>query len=260
MAAVTTQDAVSISYASTGQAPPHLLFMHGWAGSGRYFDATIEHLDLAHVCAVTFDHRGHRESDPATDGYTVEQLAADALAVADAVGAHEFVVVGYSMSAKYCQYMSLVAPERVLGQILVAGCSADEIPLPRELTDDWLSREGDPVRMADLPVPYMTRPVEPRLIEQFGRDAATVGRAALEGTLNACFVESFADRLASITTPTLVVGGSGDPFFTPDVLRADVVAPIAGARLALLGCGHEIPIEAPHELAALIEAFLAGLG
>ena len=68
MPAVTTQDGVSIAYASAGEGPPHLLFMHGWAGSGRYFDATIEHLDLTRLCAVTFDLRGHRESDPATDG------------------------------------------------------------------------------------------------------------------------------------------------------------------------------------------------
>ena len=48
--------------------------------------------------------------------------------------------------------------------------------------------------------------------------------------------------------------------FPPDALRAAVVAPLARARLALIDCGHEIPIEAPRELAALIEAFLAGLG
>ena len=145
MPAVTTQDGVSIAYAITGEAPPHLLFMHGWAGSGRYFDATIEHLDLSRLCAVTFDLRGHRESGPATDGYTLEQIAADTLTVADAAGAHEFVVLGFSMSAKFCQYLSLVAPDRIVGQILVAGCPAGEVPLPQELTDDWLSREGDPV-------------------------------------------------------------------------------------------------------------------
>lgn len=104
----------------------------------------------------------------------------------------------------------------------------------------------------------MTRTVEPELIERFGRDAATVVRAALEGTLNVAMTASFTDRLASITAPSLVVGGSGDPMFGPDMLRAGVVAPLAGARLALLDCGHEIPIEAPAELAALIEAFLAG--
>ena len=104
----------------------------------------------------------------------------------------------------------------------------------------------------------MTRRVEPELMERFGRDAATIGRAALEGTLNVAMTSSFADRLASITIPSLVVGGSGDPMFGPDALRAGVVAPLPGARLALVDCGHEIPIEAPDELAALIEAFLAG--
>jgi non-heme chloroperoxidase len=259
MSAVTTQDAGSISYACAGKGPPHLLFMHGWAGSGRYFDATIQHLDLTRLRAVTHDLRGHRESAPAR-GYTLEQIAADALAVADAAAMSEFVVVGFSMSAKFAQYVSVLAPDRVVGQILVAGCPAGEIPLPRETTDDWLSRERDPVRMAQVPEPYMTRPVAPELIERFGRDAATVGLAALEGTLNAVMTTSFTDRLGSITTPSLVVGGSGDPMFPPDALRATVGAPLAGARLALVDCGHEIPIEAPYELAALIEAFLAGLG
>jgi hypothetical protein len=43
MPVVTTDDGVAISYATAGEGPPHLLFMDGWAGSGRYFDATIEH-------------------------------------------------------------------------------------------------------------------------------------------------------------------------------------------------------------------------
>lgn len=259
MPVVTTDDGVSLSYTCIGEGPPDLLFMHGWAGSGRYFDATIEHLDLARVRAITFDLRGHRESDPATGGYTLERIAADALTVADAAGADEFVVVGFSMGARFCQYLALTAPDRVAGQILVAGCPAGEIPLPPDMTDDWLSREGDPVRMAQLAEPFMTRPVEPELMERFGRDAATVGRAALEGTLGAATAGSFVDRLSSIATPTFVVGGAGDPMFPPDALRAGVVAPIDGARFALVDAGHEIPIEAPLELAALIEAFLAGV-
>ena len=109
MAAVTTQDGRSIAYSRAGEGLPHLLFMHGWAGSGRYFDAALEHLDLTHLSTVTFDLPGHHESDPATDGgYALERIAADALAVADAAEAREFVVLGFSMSAKFCQYLSLV--------------------------------------------------------------------------------------------------------------------------------------------------------
>src|SRR3954468_22379227 len=251
MPAVTTQDAVAISYAVAGEGPPDLLFMHGWAGSGRYFDATIEHLDLTRLRAVTYDLRGHRDSAPSTDGYTLEGIAADALAVADAAGLGEFVVVGFSMSAKFGQYVSVTAPDRVVGQILVAGCPTGEVPLPPEITDDWLSREGDAVRRAQVPGPYMTRAVEPEVIERFGRDAATVGRAALEGTLDAVMATSFTDRLPSIATSPLVIGGSGDPMFGPDALRAGVVAPLAGARLALIGCGPEIPVEAAPPLPPL---------
>jgi pimeloyl-ACP methyl ester carboxylesterase len=256
MPVVSTDDGCALSYATAGDGPPHLLFMHGWAGSGRYFDATISRLDLTRLGTVTYDLRGHRESGPAPSDHTLERLAADALAVADAAGLDQFVVVGFSMSAKFCQYLSLVAPDRVAGQILVAGCPAGEIPLPRELIDDWLGREGDAARMAELPVPFMTRPVAPELIERFAEDAATIGRVALEGTLDTVMTTSFVDRLSAITAPSLVIGGSGDPMFTPDMLRTAVVPPLAGARLELVDCGHEIPIEAPGELAALIEGFV----
>ena len=107
---------------------------------------------------------------------------------------------------------------------------------------------------------YSAKPIDARLLERFGEDAATVGPAALEGSLGACIATSFADEVASITTPTLVVGGIHDAIFTPDALRDGVVAPLSRPRLALLDAGHELPLEQPRELAALLEAFLAGLG
>ena len=53
--------------------------------------------------------------------------------------------------------------------------------------------------------------------------------------------------------------GTEDAIFTPDVLRAGVLARLPQARLALLECGHEIPVELPQQLAAVTEGFLAGL-
>jgi pimeloyl-ACP methyl ester carboxylesterase len=51
-----------------------------------------------------------------------------------------------------------------------------------------------------------------------------------------------------------------DPMFGPELLRDHVVASLPNARLSLVDAGHEVPLEAPAELAGLIEAFLAGLG
>jgi pimeloyl-ACP methyl ester carboxylesterase len=55
------------------------------------------------------------------------------------------------------------------------------------------------------------------------------------------------------------IGGSHDPLLTPATLRDAVVTPIARARFAVLDCGHEIPVEQPQILAALLEGFLAGM-
>ncbi|MGH3103367.1 MAG: alpha/beta fold hydrolase [Gaiellaceae bacterium] len=259
MPTATTNDGTALAYEAAGAGPPNVLFLHGWAGSGSYFGGTIRELDLTRLRALSLDLRGHGGSDEGDDGYTLDRIASDALAATDAAGVDEFVVLGFSMSAKFAQYLALVAPDRIVGQILVAGCPTSEIPLPAELLDDWYGREGDAERMAEIVTAYSSSPIEQEDLDRFGRDAARVGRAALEGSLNACITTSFANDVGSIAAPTLVVGGIHDEIFTPELLREGVVAPLSNARLALLDAGHEIPLEKPRELAALIEAFLAGM-
>ena len=260
MPTARTYDGVAISYETRGDGPPDLLFMHGWAGSGSYLCETLEHLDLSRLRVTTIDLRGHGDSDKPAEGYTLDGFAADAVAVADAVGAERFVLLGYSMGAKFAQYVALRAPERVSGLVLVAGCPVSEIPLPQQMLDDWYGRAGDAARLIELERGFATRPVAEHLFEQFGREAAKVPRVALEGSLSACIATSFADAIGAVRAPTLVVGGIHDPIFTPDALRAGVVGPLPRARLALLDSNHEIPVEQPRELAGLVEAFLAGLG
>jgi non-heme chloroperoxidase len=257
--ATQTDDAVSIAYEARGEGPPDLLFIHGWAGSGAYFDETIRHIDLSRARVITFDLRGHGESAKTDEGYSLDHFSADALAVADAAGAASFVVVGFSIGGKFAQYLALTAPERVLGLVLVAGCPTTEIRLPPEMLEDWLSRAGSSERMIELIEGFITAPVERQVLERFGRDAAKVPVTALERSAGVVGSTSFAERVAEVRAPMLVVGGVHDPIFTPETLRQGVVAPLQHARLALLDCNHEIPFERPRELAALIEAFLAGL-
>jgi pimeloyl-ACP methyl ester carboxylesterase len=143
--------------------------------------------------------------------------------------------------------------------VLVAGCPAFALPLPPELLADWYGREGDAARMAEIPRMYASQPVSAEVLNRCGVDAARVPLVALRGTIELVTSASFADRLAAITVPTLVVGGRNDAIFSPEALAEGVVAPIRGARLELLDCGHEVPIEQPRQLATLIEAFAADL-
>jgi len=260
MPTTRSTDGVEISYRTAGDGPTDLLFLHGWAGSGRYFDRTVEHLDLSRLRAVTFDLRGHGDSGRTERGYTLEQIADDAIAVADAVGSERFVLVGYSMSGKFAQYVACAYPERVIGQVLVAGCPAFALPLPAELLADWFGREGDAARMAEIPRMYASRPVPEHVLDRCGADAARVPLNALRGTIELVTSTSFAQRLGGMPTPTLVIGGRHDAIFSPEAMAESVVAPIRGARLEIVDCGHEIPIEQPRELATLIDGFAAEVG
>ena len=89
-----------------------------------------------------------------------------------------------------------------------------------------------------------------------GRDAARVSGQVLRQTIDLVCNASFADQIAGSRVPTLVVGGLQDWMFTPQVMRDGVAGPLDRARLELLDCGHEIPIEMPQELAQLVAQFV----
>src|SRR5438105_1570362 len=133
-------DGVRLFYRVQGEGRLPILFMHGWSGSGAYFDQTLQYLNLTGLRTITQDLRGHGDSDKPDTRYTDEQLARDALAVANDVRADKIVVVGFSMSARFAQYLSVLEPERVRGQILVAGCPASPIPFPEDTRRDWVAR------------------------------------------------------------------------------------------------------------------------
>lgn len=255
-----TRDGVQLYYEIHGNGPLALIFMHGWAGTGHYFNGTIEHLELTGLRAITMDLRGHGDSDKPEQGYSDEQLAVDVLTVAEAARADAFVLVGFSMSGRFAQYVPLIAPDRVRGLVLVAGCPAAPIPLPAETRRDWVARAGQPERLAEVTAMFVTRPVEAAVLDRFGHDAAKASSVALDATLGLVVEASFADRLQEIRVPALVVGGIHDSLITPDVLRQAVAAPLPQGRCVFLNSNHEVPLEQPRELAAVLGAFTAGIG
>lgn len=254
-----TDDGLDISYHVLGAGPCNLLFMHGWAGSGAYFDETLKYLDSTGLRAITFDLRGHGDSDKPESGYSDERFARDAFAVADEIGAEEIVVIGFSMSGRFAQYLSIVAPDRVRGQVLVTGCPASPIPFPDDTRRDWVARAGNAELLKQVTAMYTTKPVAGTVLDRISEEAAKARQVALDETLRICIHESFVEKLAAPDLPTLIIGGIHDPIFSPDALRYAVAAPFPRARIALLDSNHEVPIEQPREFAALIQAFVAGL-
>jgi pimeloyl-ACP methyl ester carboxylesterase len=256
MPATRTDDGVSIAYRTQGTGPRNLVFLHAWGASGSYFDETIESLNPTAVRAITLDLRGHGDSEKPDTELTWERLAHDVFAVADHATANDFVAVGHSMGGKLAQYLPLVHPSRVEALVLVASPSAGELPTP-SFVAEWVGLAGDAQAFIDTVLtPYLRRPVPEHVLRRFGEDAAKIPRTYLERTLNLVSSTSFIDRLGSVRVPVLVVSSAGDPLHSTE---RDIVDSLPNARLEILDCGLEIPMELPTELAHLIEEFVAEL-
>ena len=78
---------------------------------------------------VTFDHRGHGESDNPTDpaAYSFDRLVADTLAVADATGLDHFRLLGHSMGGMVARKIAIHEPSRV-DALVMMDTSAGPVP------------------------------------------------------------------------------------------------------------------------------------
>jgi pimeloyl-ACP methyl ester carboxylesterase len=256
---VRTDDGVAIEFNTYGSGPLTLFFLHGWGNAASSWDDFITtRLNLSGLRCVAASYRGHGGSDDAQFGYTHERFGRDMFAVADAVGSARFVMVGFSMAGKFGRYMAHLNPGRVLGQILIAPAGPEKFELPREALNPWLDAAPHPERFREILLQFTKLPIREDLLDLYCRNVSLASRAGLEGTID-MFYESIENEVRGIRTPTLIIGGAGDPLFNAEYINKRLLPTTPGARAVLLPCGHEIPFEMPDQTARLVEAYLAGL-
>jgi 3-oxoadipate enol-lactonase len=102
-----------------GERPP-LLLLHALAcTAGLTWFTAFPELAAHHPVAM-FDQRWHGRGIRAGRRYRMEDLADDAVAVADALGIERFVPVGYSLGGSVAQLVWKRHPDRVSGLVLAA--------------------------------------------------------------------------------------------------------------------------------------------
>lgn len=115
---------------TSGEGPPVVL-AHGLTATRRYVVHGSRLLAKHGLRVLSYDARGHGESDPAPagGGYSYEELAADLGAVIDAAaGQGPAILVGHSMGAHTIAALALGRPERVAGAVLVGPASLGMAP------------------------------------------------------------------------------------------------------------------------------------
>ena len=115
-----------------------ILLLHGLTATRRYVVHRSRLLPRRGLRIVSYDARGHGESDPAPAGsYDYEHLAADAGAVIDAhTGEGRVLLAGHSMGAHTATAYALRNADRLAGAVLI-GPVVSGAPAAEETLAYW---------------------------------------------------------------------------------------------------------------------------
>lgn len=243
-------------------AGPALLFINALGTSHRIWDGVLGALRFEGPI-LRFDMRGHGLSEVGETPYTVESLAADALSLLDHFALDRVVVCGLSVGGLVAQELTVRAPSRVAAAVLCG--TAARIG----------TREGWRGRMAQVEAEGIGSITDAVMSRWFGPlfralepDCLRGHRCMLErtptegylATLHALCEADLTERVRSVRVPVLVVSGELDQA-TPPSAGLELAGLFPAARFELLeGASHMMSVEKPHDLAGLIDQFLAGLG
>src|SRR5262249_55716281 len=149
---------------------------------------------------------------------SVQAYADDVLAVADAVGFVRFVTVAHSMGAKYAQYLRIVAPDRLLGQVAITPSPASaEGDVDEDLIEAMAGMAADRAAIHERLRGISSTPMSDEVLESLVDAAAPVSRDVLASSYRCFAMSDFEEELASCPAPppTLVIAGAADPFYPP---------------------------------------------
>ena len=214
----------------------------------------------AHHTTLRWDLPGHGISAPTADSFTLADLAAGVVALADSLGVDRFDYAGVSVGGAVALELARLYPERVKSAAVV--CSAAKIGE----TAAWNERaalvraEGTHVLMEGTAARWFApafRESHPDVVQRL---LAVIAAADDESYARVCEALGEFDArptLASITVPVLVISGELDPA-APPTDGAVIAAAVPGARQVIVaGASHQAVVEKPEEVAAALVSFFA---
>lgn len=242
-------DGVTLRGEVAGEGPPVLL-LHGLTATRRYVVHGSRLLERAGHRVIQYDARGHGESSPAPDpaAYDYGRLAADAVAVLDALGVGRAALVGQSMGSATAVAVALAHPDRVsaLGIVTPAHRGRPSADLERwDRLAAGLERggpEGFLAALGGLSVDERWRDaVRTVILQRLARHAHPRAVAdALRSIPRSSAFEGM-KALGRLAVPTMVIGSRDD--VDPDhpvAVAEEYARRIPGARYAI-----EEPGESP---------------
>lgn len=244
---------------------PVMVFAHGLLWSTRMYDTQVAFFQDNYRC-IAFDFRGQGQSQVTIDGYDMETLTEDTLALLQALNIEKCHFLGLSMGGFIGLRLAIRHPEKLLSLILMETSADPEdpktAPLYRKLISAirWMgmkrvSKKVMPIMFGQRFLTDKTRKAEHKNWIKQMQANHKVG--VVKATMGVIERQGVYDQIESISTPTLIVFGDED-VATPYSKAERMHFAIKGSKLAIInGAGHTATVEEPEQVNTVIHKFLA---
>ncbi len=243
-----------------------LVMTHSFLCSRRMWEAQAVELARDYR-VINVDVRGHGESELGGGTFTIDDLAADVLAVLDAVGIERAAWVGLSIGGMLSLRAALRAPEQVAGLVL-ADSGGDRDPWVKRTRYRLMATGARWLGIGPF-LPAVTKLMfgataileQPALVDSWTAEFRSVPMATiLAGVDTLCRRRSVLHRLGEVSAPALVLVGAEDLAQPPERSRMLADALPNAVLEVIPAAGHLSAVEQPLAVTEAIRRFLASLG
>jgi len=246
---------------SGGEGLP-LILAHGFLMDQQMFAPQVAALS-PEFRVITWDERGFGQTECDGKPFTYWDSASDCLGLLDHLGIEKAVIGGMSQGGYLALRAALLAPQRLLGLVLLNTQAGPEDPSHiegyRQMMLDWISQG-----LSEDAAQYVANIIIAEPAENAHWIAKWKARKNLSSLMAAteCLLgrEDISDRLAEITAPALVVHGTEDSAI-PVPLAEELCAGLVNSQPLVLvqGAAHAANLSHPEQVNPPLLEFLRGL-
>lgn len=252
---------MAAGYELIGSGPSKVVVLHGIFGDHGIWSPIYPLLDREQFTYAFMDYRGYGASRALAGTHTIQEISADAIALADSLGWQKFSVVGHSMGGMAAQRVAVDAGQRVQCVVGITPVPASGVPFPAEVRTLFESAVHDDGAARTVIEGSLGQRLTPALsthILKLTRNSSTPD--AFSGYLEAFSRTDFSAEARVVRLPMLVLIGEHDGGVSEAFVRATFPTLYPQVQLEILpNVGHYPMVESPAWLVTVMEKFLADI-